>query len=594
MKAKLYLVSALIASASAAFAASQKPQYSEIPLPVGMSNGYFRGSLVFADVNGDGNMDLIVKGRDLNNGWTPDVVVMTSDNSGNFDAFAKLPANMPYESTLSAFDFNNDGHVDYLLNDYGYELYKNNGDGTFTKMENFSLESNLNISDDSGTSECWYMGLTAIADFNMDGYQDIVVMDSDGNPVLYKNNAGDGTFTKVADSGFFAQRNGTMAVGDFNNDGYPDLAVSGWSDIVGNDCITINKNNGDGTFTRVTSDAFAGTEKGQIMFVDIDGDGYLDLFVTGQSGTESWANVAYIYRNNGDETFSKLETSFTGACKSGCDWADLNGDGMIDIIYSGETNNDSKAVVLINEGGHVFTSYDDLLCTARGGVAVAAYDVNKNGFPEIAIMGYNNSGAPHTHVFNGLCSLNANEAPTAPSNLAMSSSSGKVTLTWDAASDNKTPASALRYNVYVKLTDGSIIMLVPADPATGVLKLGDVNAALTSRSYTLNVDAGQIAEWGVQAIDGGKYAGPFAKYDPTSGIGAVNNSADNINIMCNGNAIMLSTDAQLTVYDMTGNILLSTKVAANETIYTGLKSGAYMLKATAENGATLVKKLIIR
>ncbi|MEF2621237.1 MAG: VCBS repeat-containing protein, partial [Xylanibacter rarus] len=183
MKAKLYLVSALIASAGTAFAASQKPQYNEMTLPGGVSTAYFRGSLVYADVNGDGNMDLIVKGRDLNNGWNPDVVLITTDNSGNLDSSVKLPASMPYESTLSAFDFNNDGHVDYLLCNYGYELYRNNGDGTFAKVENFALESNLNISDDNGTSECWYMGLTAIADFDMDGYQDLVVMDADGNPV---------------------------------------------------------------------------------------------------------------------------------------------------------------------------------------------------------------------------------------------------------------------------------------------------------------------------------------------------------------------------------------------------------------------------
>ena len=86
MKAKLYLVSALIASAGTAFAASQKPQYNEMTLPGGVSTAYFRGSLVYADVNGDGNMDLIVKGRDLNNGWNPDVVLITTDNSGNLDS----------------------------------------------------------------------------------------------------------------------------------------------------------------------------------------------------------------------------------------------------------------------------------------------------------------------------------------------------------------------------------------------------------------------------------------------------------------------------------------------------------------------------
>lgn len=186
MKSKLYLAAAFMMSASTALADSQKPQYNEMTLPPTVSAGYFRGSIVFADINSDGNMDMLLKGRDLNNGWNPDVLAITCDSGGSFAGSVVLPSNSPYESTLAAFDFNNDGHVDYLLNAYGYELYRNNGDGTFTKMENFALESNLNISDDNGTSECRYMGLTAVADFDMDGYQDIVVMDADGNPVLYK------------------------------------------------------------------------------------------------------------------------------------------------------------------------------------------------------------------------------------------------------------------------------------------------------------------------------------------------------------------------------------------------------------------------
>lgn len=267
---------------------------------------------------------------------------------------------------------------------------------------------------------------------------------------------------------------------------------------------------------------------------------------------------------------------------------------MIDIIYSGETSNESKAVVAINEGGLAFTQYDDLLCKARGGVAVAAYDINKNGFPNIAIMGYNNDGAPHMHVYNGLCSRNVNEAPTAPANLAMKADGGKVTLTWDAAADSKTPAEALRYNVYVKLTDGSLVTVIPADPATGALRLGDVNAALTSRSYTLNISADKIAEWGVQAIDGGKMAGPFAKYDPTSGIDTVTDGAAGISIMCSGSAITVSADATLTVADMAGNVLLGTKVAAGQAVQTGLKAGAYIVRAEGKGGAAVVRKFIIR
>lgn len=592
MNSKIFITIALLASSLTMAAATQTPTYNEITLPGSVSTGYFRGSIVYADINCDGYMDLLVKGRDLNNSWTPEVIAITTDSDYVFSDKINLTSSTPYESTLIAFDFNNDTYVDYLLTSYGYELYKNNGDGSFTKMDNFALSSNITIGDDNGTAELWYMGITIAADFNLDGYQDLVVMDSNGNPALYLNNGGDGSFTLSEDAGLYAQRNGTMSVGDFNKDGYPDLVVSGWSDTVSNDCIIINKNNGDGTFTTVSPSVLVGTEKGQIMFVDIDSDGYLDIFVTGQSGVENWNNIAYIFRNNCDETFTKVSTSLTGACKSGCDWADLNGDGLIDIVYGGETSNDSKAVVVINEGNLSFTGTEGLLCRARGGVAVSAYDINRNGFPNVAIMGYNDDGAPHFHVYNGLCSRNSNTEPTAPSDLAMTNNGNSVTFSWGAGSDSRTATDALRYNVYVKLNDGSIITLVPANPETGVLHIGDVNAAITTCSYTLNIDYNEIQEWGVQTIDGGKYASAFTKYE-VSGISSIASSDDIVDIKCAEGRISVNVDAKVAVYDLSGKALIDVTTLAEENLSTELPTGIYIVKAITGNGVA-VKKIFIQ
>lgn len=263
MKTKVYLISALLASASMAFAAPAKPSYNKITLPSGASNGYFRGSVVFADINADGNMDVCAKGRDLFNGWTTTAVAITSTASGTLNGVINLPfGDNPYEATLTVFDFNNDGLVDYLYTNYGFQLYRNDGGGKFTKMDNFALESNLWMDDDTGNTEARYMGLTVAADFNGDGWQDLVVTDADGNPALYTNNGGDGSFTLDANSGLCKQRGGTMAVGDFNKDGYPDLLVNGWSDNTQGDGITINKNMGNGKFVPVTSSNFVGAEKG--------------------------------------------------------------------------------------------------------------------------------------------------------------------------------------------------------------------------------------------------------------------------------------------------------------------------------------------
>lgn len=600
MKTKVYLISALLASASMVFAAPAKPQYNKITLPTEVSNGFYRGSVVFADINADGNMDLCAKGRDLNNGWNTEAFAILTDNTGQFTSKMALPfGDIPYDATLTVFDFNNDGLVDYLFTNYGYQLYRNDGGGKFTKMDNFKLESNLQLQDDDQstpdvneqTTEMRYMGLTVAADFNGDGWQDIVVMDADGNPALYTNNGGDGSFTLDANSGLSKQRGGTMTVGDFNKDGYPDLLVSGWNDNAGSDGVTINKNMGNGKFVPVTSSNFVGAEKGQAMFVDVDGEGYLDVFVTGESSVEGWNRIAYVFRNNGDETFTKVDATLPGVGKSGCDWIDVNNDGNMDIVYAGESA-DNFAVVALNGGNGTFTAHNNLLNKARGGAAVAAFDINNTGTPDIAIMGYNDNGDGHFNVWNGLVSRAQNVAPAAPANAVMSEADGKVTFTWDAATDDHTPAAALRYNVYVRLKDGKVITLVPADPETGKLRLGDVNAATTARTYTLNITSDKIADWGVQAIDGGKLASAFTK-GTTTGISNIVAGENSLDVTCAGGVITVSTDADVTVTDIAGRTVLRTKAAAGTPVDTNLGAGIYVVKAQAGKDS-VAKKVIIR
>lgn len=600
MKTKIYLISALLASASMVFAAPAKPQYNKITLPTEVSNGFYRGSVVFADINADGNMDLCAKGRDLNNGWNTEAFAILTDNTGQFTSKMALPfGDIPYDATLTVFDFNNDGLVDYLFTNYGYQLYRNDGGGKFTKMDNFKLESNLQLQDDDQstpdvneqTTEMRYMGLTVAADFNGDGWQDLVVTDADGNPALYTNNGGNGSFTLYANSGLCKQRGGTMAVGDFNKDGYPDLLVNGWSDSTQGDGITINKNLGNGKFIPVTSSNFVGAEKGQAMFVDVDGDGYLDVFVTGESSVEGWNRIAYVFRNNGDETFTKVDATLPGVGKSGCDWIDVNNDGNMDIVYAGESA-DNFAVVALNGGNGTFTAHNNLLNKARGGAAVAAFDINNTGTPDIAIMGYNDNGDGHFNVWNGLVSRAQNVAPAAPANAVMSEADGKVTFTWDAATDDHTPAAALRYNVYVRLKDGKVITLVPADPETGKLRLGDVNAATTARTYTLNITSDKIADWGVQAIDGGKLASAFTK-GTTTGISNIVAGENGLDVTCAGGVITVSADADVTVTDIAGRTVLRTKAAAGTPVDTNLGAGIYVVKAQAGKDS-VAKKVIIR
>jgi hypothetical protein len=225
-----------------------------------------------------------------------------------------------------AADYDNDGHVDLLVTNFGPNiLYRNRGDGTFT-----------DVTARAGVAggEIWHAG-AAFADYDRDGDLDLFVpgyLDFNakapelktceyrgvkvhacgpigyrGAPdALYRNN-GDGTFTDVTVSAGMADRKlyfGFQAVWeDFNNDGWPDL-------FVGNDSNPnyLYRNKGDGTFeeTGVTSGiAFSADGKEMssmgVAVGDYDHDGWMDVFVT------TFAGDNYIlFHNDGEGRFSDV------------------------------------------------------------------------------------------------------------------------------------------------------------------------------------------------------------------------------------------------------------------------------------------------
>lgn len=588
----------LAASATAAMAAPQVPSYNEIDLTSLISNGLFRGNAGLADFNNDDILDIFAKGRDLNNGWATTIKYLTGDGYSFTETHAIAdPDGSSWERIIVPIDYNCDGNVDIILGgSWGSKLLKNDGAGNFSMVDGFALDYEMNI--DGDDSEKWYTGIFAVADFNLDGYPDIIAFNGNpredqGGPVLYLNNGGDGTFTRKADDcGLSSQRGGTMAAGDINGDGKPDLVVNGWID---NDCIRAYYGNGDGTFTAAATAMFddtnRGTEKGHIILVDIDADGDLDLFVTGTSCPQGWALVADVYLNDGTGKFTYTDYSLPGVQASGADWCDLNADGNMDIVYSGE-NNGAQTHVAINQGNGTFAVKSDLIGGHRGGSVVFAADFNNNNMADILVMGYQDNGGHHFQVMNGLASRGVNSAPTAPANLNAIEDNGVITFTWDAGSDAQTPTAALRYNVYVKTTDGRVITVVPANPASGVLRsVNSVDAALVGCKYALNLKAADVAEWGVQTIDGCKLGSAFAKStEVTSGAEAV--KAEAVAVKCNGRTITVNADAQVRVIDFAGRVVANASLKAGQAIDAELQAGVYVVEATTAQGKTIEKFIL--
>jgi hypothetical protein len=221
-------------------------------------------STAFADLNGDGIMDIASSG--------PNGIYLTYGKpDGTFEAPASLPVVSGQVSDAALADFNGDGIPDIAATgDTGLEISIGNGDGTF---QPFSAVPGPGISFAEGSA-----GQILHGDFSGKGIQDLVVGGSDtaGNRNVYLF-AGDGY------GGFAAPQPlvtpGASVLGFLPSEVF-DVDGDGRDDIVTVDSQNIYAalSNGDGTFTNVTNAYPGGNQYGQTLpaFADSNGDGKAD------------------------------------------------------------------------------------------------------------------------------------------------------------------------------------------------------------------------------------------------------------------------------------------------------------------------------
>jgi hypothetical protein len=285
-------------------------------------------------------------------------------------------------------DFNNDGYLDLVVCNWGGRTnvyYRNNGDGTFTKINQGDpvQEADYHVSPEAG-------------DYDNDGFLDLVVSSGTGAPNLRRNlllhGNGDGTFSRVSSGALVLQTGyfGVAAWADYNNDGFLDLFLT---DSNGR-ANELWRNNGDGSFTKITSGPPTTDINGwAVCWADYDNDGFMDLFVTpGQ-----YANtVDYLYHNNGDGTFQRVLTNaivssrWVGGSEAGT-WGDYNNDGLLDLFVTGD--NGSPDRLYRNDGGGAFTLITNVPMASRpagsDSLACAWGDYDNDGWLDLLVTHHN-------------------------------------------------------------------------------------------------------------------------------------------------------------------------------------------------------------
>jgi enediyne biosynthesis protein E4 len=365
--------------------------FSDITQKAGVALKGWGQGVCAGDYDNDGFTDLFVTFWGHN-------VLLHNNGDGTFTDVTKKAGlwqdDVNWSTGCSFVDYDRDGHLDlfvahYVDLDLGHtpqpgssetcqwkgipvmcgprglkgthsQLYRNNGDGTFT-----------DVSEKSGVSKTqpFYCFTVLTGDFDNDGWPDIFVA-CDSTPSYFFRNNRNGTFTETAvtaglafnDEGHEQAGMGADAA-DYDGDGWLDIVKTNFSD----DTPTLYHNNHDGTFS---DDALsAGLGKSMqflgwgVLFLDIDNDGWPDIFLANghvyPEVDSKGLNVTFrerksLYWNEHNGRFKDISLEAGPAITAprnshGVAAADFNNDGNVEVVVN---NSHDRPSLLKNSGDH--------------------------------------------------------------------------------------------------------------------------------------------------------------------------------------------------------------------------------------------------
>lgn len=248
-------------------------------------------------------------------------------------------------------------------------------------------------------------GLTGVAessaawiDADRDGDPDVFVSGEfyQGNrpqiEAKYYNNLRNNSFRHAA-AGIPHFFRGDIRFADFDLDGITNAGVMG--ELRGGGTFArLFKGNGNGGFAATNIQLLA-VRDGSIDFADMDGDGDMDILLAGES---SGGPVTIIYRNDRNGNFSQLDLGLTGIRRGVARWTDFNIDGLPDILVCGLDAAGKPLTQLYQNTGTGFKALRSGIVALKN-CNVAFGDFDNDGDDDLVVLGETIAGLPTTQLY---------------------------------------------------------------------------------------------------------------------------------------------------------------------------------------------------
>ena len=390
-------------------------------------------------------------------------------------------------------DYDNDGDLDIFLTGSNF--------GRISRLlrndDGIFTEQNFNFTGLEDGAMDW-------ADYDNDGDLDFVYTGRDANidrPLYIATN------TEVGfDNSFFSPdgvERGDIEWVDFDGDGDMDLFVTGYGDNGRQAAIHRQE---DGVFIKTATNIKPMTRSAS-DWGDFDGDGDQDLLICGSWNDGSTEKrLTLIYRND-NGVFTELNAGLPGVDYGDVKWADFDNDGDLDILLSGDNGTESITKMYMNDGAGFSEAGLFLQGVKNSAMAVGDYD--GDGDVDFLLSGWDGATRYTLLYNNGTAAIN--NAPDYPVVSSATQEGNAWVITWDSGNDDNTDIAGLTYNLRVGTESGlDDVMASHTVPFSGKYMLGRKGNMGSQTSKAL-VGLGEgTYYWSVQAVDNSFIASGFS------------------------------------------------------------------------------------